>query len=173
MVSELEMIAALRSVAVGIGDDAAVLPGGLVLASDMLVEGVHFDRDRSDPFAVGRRAAGANLSDMAAMGAVPVCMVAAFGVPARLRSRWPSWRRGIADYGVELVGGDLSRADQLVISIAGAGPGRAAGGAVGRQAGRRPGGDGRAGRPGRLGLHGSRHAAASPRAACWVSLQRR
>ena len=111
------MIAALRSVAVGIGDDAAVLPGGLVLASDMLVEGVHFDLARSDPFAVGRRAAGANLSDMAAMGAVPVCMVAAFGVP-RGFGAVAELARGIADYGVDLVGGDLSRADQLVISIA-------------------------------------------------------
>ncbi len=111
------MIAALRSVAVGIGDDAAVLPGGLVLASDMLVEGVHFDRDRSDPFAIGRRAAGANLSDMAAMGAVPVCLVAAFGLPPGF-DRVAELAAGIADYGVELVGGDLSRADQLVISIA-------------------------------------------------------
>jgi thiamine-monophosphate kinase len=117
MLSELEMIAALRAVAVGIGDDAAVLPGGLVLASDMLVEGVHFDRSRSDVFAIGRRAAGANLSDMAAMGAVPVCMVAAFGVPPGFDDV-AGIAEGIADYGVELVGGDLSRADQLVISIA-------------------------------------------------------
>jgi thiamine-monophosphate kinase len=117
MLSELEMIAALRAVAVGIGDDAAVLPGGLVLASDMLVEGVHFDRSRSDVFSIGRRAAGANLSDMAAMGAVPVCMVAAFGVPPGFDDV-AGIAAGIADYGVELVGGDLSRADQLVISIA-------------------------------------------------------
>lgn len=117
MLSELEMIAALRAVAVGIGDDAAVLPGGLVLASDMLVEGVHFDRSRSDVFSIGRRAAGANLSDMAAMGAVPVCMVAAFGVPPGFDDV-AGIAAGIADYGVDLVGGDLSRADQLVISIA-------------------------------------------------------
>jgi thiamine-monophosphate kinase len=117
MVSELEMIEALRSVAVGIGDDAAVLPGGLVFASDMLVEGVHFDRERFDAFAIGRRAAGANLSDMAAMGAVPVCMVAAFGVPKGFEDV-AALAAGIADYGVDLVGGDLTRADQLVISIA-------------------------------------------------------
>ena len=111
------MIAALRAVAVGIGDDAAVLPGGLVLTTDMLVEGVHFDRGRSDAFAIGRRAAGANLSDIAAMGAVPVCMVAAFGIPPGFDDV-ATLAAGIADHGVELVGGDLSRADQLVISIA-------------------------------------------------------
>ncbi len=51
------------------------------------------------------------------MGAVPVCMVAAFGVPPGFDDV-AGIAAGIADYGVELVGGDLSRADQLVISIA-------------------------------------------------------
>ena len=111
------MITALREVAVGIGDDAAVLPGGLVLAGDMLVEGVHFDRTRSDAFTIGRRAAAANLSDMAAMGAVPVCMLAAFGVPDGFEDV-VALAAGIADHGVPLVGGDLTRADQLVVSIA-------------------------------------------------------
>ncbi len=111
------MITALREVAVGIGDDAAVLPGGLVLAGDMLVEGVHFDRTRTDAFAIGRRAAAANLSDMAAMGAVPVCMLAAFGVPDGFEDV-VALAAGIADHGVPLVGGDLTRAEQLVVSIA-------------------------------------------------------
>jgi thiamine-monophosphate kinase len=111
------MVAALERVAVGIGDDAAVLGGGLVLASDMLVEGVHFHRDRLDAFAIGQRAAGANLSDMAAMGAEPLCMVAAFGLSEGFDGA-DRLGEGIASHGVPLVGGDLSRAELLIVSIA-------------------------------------------------------
>ncbi len=111
------MVDALAGVAVGIGDDAAVLPGGLVLATDMLVDGVHFDAARTDPYRIGHRAAAANLSDMAAMGAEPVCLVAAFGLP-RGFDAVVELARGVAGHGVELRGGDLSRADKLVISIA-------------------------------------------------------
>jgi thiamine-monophosphate kinase len=111
------MVAVLERVAVGIGDDAAVLAGGLVLASDMLVEGVHFRRGALDAFAIGQRAGGANLSDMAAMGAEPVCMVAAFGLPDGY-DEVERLAAGIASHGVPLVGGDLSRAGAVVVSIA-------------------------------------------------------
>ena len=60
---------------VGIGDDAAVLDLGgpdYVLATvDMMVEGVHFDLARRDPFLIGRRALAINVSDIAAMGGEP------------------------------------------------------------------------------------------------------
>ncbi|MDX6553783.1 MAG: hypothetical protein QOH74_2271, partial [Gaiellales bacterium] len=53
MLPEDELIGLLARVAghspgltVGIGDDAAVIDGGLVVATDMLVEGVHFERGR-------------------------------------------------------------------------------------------------------------------------------
>jgi thiamine-monophosphate kinase len=111
------MVQSLASVAVGIGDDAAVLEGGLVFASDMLVEGQHFQIGVLDAFAAGRRAAGANLSDMAAMAAEPLCMVAAFGLPEGFEEV-QRLAEGIASYGVPLVGGDLTRSDRLVISIA-------------------------------------------------------
>jgi thiamine-monophosphate kinase len=128
------MLEALASVAVGIGDDAAVLDGGLVLASDMLVDGVHFDAARMDAHAVGQRAAGANLSDMAAMGATPICMVAAFGLPDGYRDA-VRLAEGIASHGVDLVGGDLTRSNRLVVSIAALGraerPVRRSGGAPG------------------------------------------
>src|SRR5487761_2728967 len=61
-------------VAVGIGDDAAVLrvPDGcdLVAAVDTIVEARHFPTG-SDPRSIGHRALAVNLSDMAAMGAQP------------------------------------------------------------------------------------------------------
>jgi thiamine-monophosphate kinase len=110
------MLTALARIAVGIGDDAAVLGDGLVLASDMLVEGVHFTRAQG-AFAIGHRAAAANLSDMAAMGAEPVCLVAALGLPVGF-GEVEALTEGIAAHGVPLVGGDLSRSEVLVVSIA-------------------------------------------------------
>src|SRR5690348_7174313 len=68
-------------VEVGIGDDAAVLAGGVVLSTDIHVEGVHFRRDRLTPAEIGARVAAANLSDIAAMGAEPLCLLLALGIP--------------------------------------------------------------------------------------------
>lgn len=103
-------------VVVGVGDDAAVLEGGLVVSTDMLVEGVHFDRRRLDDHAIGARAAGANLSDIAAMGAHPLCLVAAFGLPEGFAGT-RQLAAGLASYGVPLAGGDLSRAPVLTLSV--------------------------------------------------------
>jgi thiamine-monophosphate kinase len=62
-------------VAIGIGDDAAVLepPRGAldILTTDCLIEGVHFRRDWTPPDAIGHKALAVNLSDLAAMGADP------------------------------------------------------------------------------------------------------
>jgi thiamine-monophosphate kinase len=55
----------------GIGDDAAVLEGGLVVCCDMLVDGVHFDLRRSTAHAVGARAAAANRSDLCLVYTTP------------------------------------------------------------------------------------------------------
>ena len=70
---------------VGPGDDAAVVaaPDGRVVAStDVLVETVHFRLDWSTPEQVGRRAAAANLADIAAMGAVPTALLVGVACPA-------------------------------------------------------------------------------------------
>jgi thiamine-monophosphate kinase len=116
----IELIAAVAGsgddVVLGIGDDAAVLRDGLVVSADMLVEGVHFDLARLDAHAVGARAAAANLSDLAAMGARPLCLVAAFGLPDGF-SEVPALAAGLASYGVPLAGGDLSRAPVLTVSV--------------------------------------------------------
>src|SRR6185369_7380072 len=69
---------------VGPGDDAAVVaaPDGRVVAStDVLVETVHFRLDWSTPEQVGRRAAAANLADIAAMGAVPTALLVGLACP--------------------------------------------------------------------------------------------
>ena len=166
MLPEHELIELIAKVAgsgdgvvVGIGDDAAVLEGGLVVSTDMLVEGVHFDRGRLDDRAIGARAAGANLSDLAAMGAVPLCLVAAFGLPEGFTGTG-QLAAGLASYGVPVVGGDLSRAPVLTLSVT----------AVGRaqrpvlRSGGRPGDrlvvTGRLGAQAALRLHAARDPAA-------------
>ncbi len=123
MLPEHELIELIATVAgksndieCGIGDDAAVLSGGLVVSTDILIEGVHFDRARLDDHAIGARAAGANLSDMAAMGARPLCLVAALGLPLEFAGA-EQLAAGLASYGVPLVGGDLSSSPLLVVSI--------------------------------------------------------
>lgn len=103
-------------VAVGVGDDAAVITcppnQQLVITSDTLVEGVHFFPD-TDPVALGHKTLAVNLSDLAAMGATPVCFTLALALP-RADSNWLERLcegiYGLARrYEVQLVGGDTVR----------------------------------------------------------------
>ena len=124
MLSEDDLVAAIAAVAgraragieVGIGDDAAVIAGGLVASTDMLVDGVHFDAGAMSPADIGHRAAAASLSDMAAMGAEPVCLLAAVGVPDGFDAV-RELATGMAEHGVAIAGGDLSRSPALVVSV--------------------------------------------------------
>jgi thiamine-monophosphate kinase len=76
-------------VTVGIGDDAAVVEPERnrleVLTTDVMVEGVHFDRAFCDPESIGFKALAVNLSDLAAMGAAPRLALLSLGLPAS----WP------------------------------------------------------------------------------------
>lgn len=109
----------------GPGDDAAVVaaPDGRVVAcTDVLVEGVHFRLDWSAPEQVGRKAAAANLADVAAMGAVPTALLVGLACPADTPVTTLS---GLADglwaeagvVGVGVVGGDVVSSPTLVLSV--------------------------------------------------------
>ena len=117
---QVELIAQVAGggpgVLIGIGDDAAVLAGGVLVSSDMLVDGVHFDRSQLSPRQIGHRAAGANLSDLAAMGGAPTCLVASFGIPVGFHDA-QELAAGLTDHGVPLAGGDLVRSPVLVVSV--------------------------------------------------------
>ena len=112
-------------VLVGPGDDAAVLAASaapLVLTTDLLVEGIDFLPDE-EPFAIGRRAMAVNLSDLAAMGAVPEHFLLSIGfLAARGEDYALAVARGALSRAtplrIALVGGDLSAADRTVVSIA-------------------------------------------------------
>ncbi|MBB3661467.1 MULTISPECIES: thiamine-phosphate kinase [Prauserella salsuginis group] len=110
---------------IGPGDDAAVVAapdGRVVISTDVLVQGVHFRLDWSSPEQVGHKAAAVNLADIAAMGATPTSLVVGFGCPADTDAAVAT---GISDgltaeaarVGAGIVGGDVVRADQLVVSV--------------------------------------------------------
>ena len=75
-----------------IGDDAAVLATlpnqSLIVTTDMLIDGVHFSDVTTSPEDAGWRAAAANLSDLAAMGATPVGITVALGLPGDVTVNW-------------------------------------------------------------------------------------
>jgi len=109
---------------VWIGDDTAVvaspLGGPLLLAADVIVEGVHFDLDLVEVADVGFKALAVNVSDIAAMGGQPLqALLTVVGAGA---SMVEALARGLAEagaaYGCALVGGDLSAGPCLVVSVA-------------------------------------------------------
>lgn len=112
-------------VLVGPGDDAAVLrvrKGHVVVSTDVMVEGRHFRRDWADAADIGHRAAAQNLSDINAMGGRAQWLTVGLAAPADLPARWAlDFTRGFAEecgaVGAGVVGGDLSRADQVMVSV--------------------------------------------------------
>ncbi|MBA8926015.1 thiamine-monophosphate kinase [Kutzneria viridogrisea] len=109
----------------GPGDDAALVaaPDGRVVAStDVLVEGVHFRLDWSTPEQVGRKAAAANLADVAAMGAVPTALLVGFALPRDTPTELVDglsgglWKEA-SRAGAGVVGGDMVSCPTLVISV--------------------------------------------------------
>ena len=113
------------AVLLGPGDDAAVVavPDGRVVATtDVLVEGVHFRRDWSSAYDVGRKAAAASLADVAAMGATATALLVGLAAPGDLPVAWAT---GLADglrdeaavVGAVVVGGDTVSCDRVVVSV--------------------------------------------------------
>lgn len=109
----------------GPGDDAAVLSapdGRVVVTTDLLVEGRHFRRDWSSGYDIGRKAAAQNLADVAAMGARPTALVVGLGIPADAPVEWldaltDGMRDECAPVGASVAGGDIVRADRVVLGV--------------------------------------------------------
>ena len=132
--SEAGLIAQLRDlfhasfqtgVEIGIGDDAAVILASnkkLVATVDMAVEDIHFKRGWSTPFQIGAKLTTANLADIFAMGATPKYLLVAAAITevnnSQMVSELAKGIRSVADkYEVAVIGGDLSRAEKMSLSI--------------------------------------------------------
>ena len=132
-------------VMLGLGDDAALVEMGShlgILTADMMVEGVHFDRGTVSASDLGYKALAVNVSDVAAMGGSPRYGLVSLGLPEDIEASWVvelygGLRDAAGEYAMAVVGGDTSRAERLVVSVAVTGE-VARGGAVTRS-GARPG----------------------------------
>ena len=118
-------------VIVGIGDDAAVVATDQhsVITTDMAIEDVHFKREWSTAYEIGSKITVANLADLYAMGADPRYLVVALTLTGNEELSWiKALAQGIADTAAKsdavVVGGDLSRAKNIMISITAIGSSR-------------------------------------------------
>jgi thiamine-monophosphate kinase len=119
-VNEAQLVARVRELfSPRIGDDAAVV-GNQVLTTDMLVEDVDFTRGTPLRF-VARKSLAVNLSDLAAMGAKPAIALVALALPPwaveNADELLTAYAEAAKQHGVEIVGGDFSRAEKLTISV--------------------------------------------------------
>lgn len=121
-----------RDLVQGIGDDAAVYRvGGAgsdgpsrvhVVTTDALVEGVHFDRTYVPLRALGWKAIAVNVSDVCAMNASPRFATVALGLPNNLsvegaETLYTGIAQACEHYGLAVVGGDVTAAARLTLSV--------------------------------------------------------
>jgi len=115
--SEADLIARIRELFPRTGDDAAVV-GDQVITNDMLIEDVDFTRDVPLRL-IARKSLAVNLSDLAAMGAKPQYALVAVGAPdwVDVAALIEELAEAAKSHRIEIIGGDLSRAEKLTISI--------------------------------------------------------
>ena len=114
-----------REVFQGIGDDVAVIKTGdkvLLATTDILIEGIHFKRSWINPYHLGKKSLMVNLSDIAAMGGIPKYFLLSLGLPRNLPVSFVShFYRGLRDgakqFHVDLIGGDTSLSQKIVINV--------------------------------------------------------
>lgn len=108
----------------GRGDDCAVLrsQGEMIVTMDLFLEDVHFRRDYFEPEDIGYKALAVNISDVCAMGALPVAFTLGVCAPRNSTSLfWDRLLAGMAELASQwdmlLVGGDLNRACSVGLNI--------------------------------------------------------
>lgn len=113
-------------VLVGPGDDTAVVSYNsreyLILTTDCVVEDVHFSRKETTLFQIARKALAVNLSDIAAMGGLPLYALVCAGLPQGFTRREISELiRGLnymaEKFQFDIVGGNLTRSEKLFIDV--------------------------------------------------------
>jgi len=110
----------------GIGDDCSVFgkstTDAWLVSTDMLVDGIHFNRKWHPPRLLGRKSIAVNLSDIAAMGGIPRFFLLSISLPPWLSSEWLfQWLDGVSamlsEYDCVLIGGDTVTGSELNISV--------------------------------------------------------
>jgi thiamine-monophosphate kinase len=118
--NEAQLVARVRELfSPRIGDDAAVVDGQ-VLTTDLLIEDVDFTR--AIPLRlIARKSLAVNLSDLAAMGAAPAYALLSLGLPPwaleNADEMLVAYAEASRQYGIEIVGGDFSRSEKLIVSV--------------------------------------------------------
>jgi len=106
---------------VGIGDDAAILPGDWLWTTDAMVDGVHFLS--SWPMdGVGYKCLASSASDVVAMGGRPLYALLTVGLPMSFSDAWyasflDGLARSLRDFDIALMGGDTVRSDVAFFSM--------------------------------------------------------
>lgn len=123
-----------RNIIRAIGDDAAVFTVGngeyIVLTTDLLVERVHFIKESMTGYQLGYKSLAVNLSDIAAMGAVPQHAFVSIGIPKETSIEYlDEIYRGMKElakqYHVNILGGDTTSSKvDLIINVAVTGVGK-------------------------------------------------
>ncbi|HOL22319.1 MAG TPA: thiamine-phosphate kinase, partial [bacterium] len=115
-----------KSVVVGPGDDTAVISFNskeyLLLTTDCLVENVHFIRKNTPLSLIARKSIAVNLSDIAAMGGIPLYALVCAGLPEGITKKDISQLiRGLKNmaerFNLDIVGGNLTKSKHLFIDV--------------------------------------------------------
>jgi thiamine-monophosphate kinase len=127
---ELEIIRYLRKrfpkrrneVFLGIGDDAVVFRDGHVISTDSFFEKTHFDLSYFSFFALGYHAMAASLSDIAAMGALPISTLISLCIPKKIgikaiRELYDGFSELTKKYKCDISGGDIVKCEIFGMAI--------------------------------------------------------
>ncbi|MDP3012602.1 MAG: thiamine-phosphate kinase, partial [Candidatus Subteraquimicrobiales bacterium] len=128
LIEEIAKLVSIKDdkVIVGIGDDAAIVKtseGQLaVLTTDILVEDVHFRLDLTSPYQLGYKSFVVNISDIAAMAALPRFALVSMALNPNTKSEfvqnlYKGMLKAANTYGVSIVGGDTTSSEKLIISV--------------------------------------------------------
>lgn len=111
---------------VGPGDDCAIITLGderLLITTDQVLDGVHLDLSKAGPAAAGRKALARNLSDIAAMAALPLCATATVSLPKTFtdedaKAVYTGMEALAEQFNCPLVGGDIAMWNRpLAVSV--------------------------------------------------------
>lgn len=123
---ELEFIETIKSTLSKnslIGDDCAYLKKlGIVVTQDSLVEDIHFSTKLSTPYQLGYKAITVNLSDIYASGAIPKYVTISLSLPKNIdndfvKDFYCACEDLSNEFDFEIIGGDITGADKLYISV--------------------------------------------------------